>query len=728
MSAADLTLLRNIGISAHIDSGKTTLTERILYYTGRIHAIHEVRGKDGVGAKMDSMDLEREKGITIQSAATYTSWNCPQITDWQKNDNNSWSPKGEIPAPTEYNINIIDTPGHVDFTIEVERALRVLDGAILVLCSVAGVQSQSITVDRQMRRYEVPCIAFVNKCDRAGANPVRVANQLRDQLNHNARLIQYPIGLEDKHAGVVDLITMRSYYFEGPSGEDVVIKNEIPEDIADAVREHRDLLLETLADFDDNIAMMFLEGQGDDISPDMIYPVIRKAAKARKFTPVCLGSAYKNRAVQTLLDNVTRFLPHPLEMDYKALDQENKEEVVHLDPSPDKPLVMLAFKLEDGRYGQLTYCRIYQGKVSKGDTILNCVNGKKNKVGRLVRMHSNEMHDIDVSNAGDIVALFGIDCASGDTFTDGTITYTMTSMYVPAAVIELAVEPKKRQDSANFSKALNRFSREDPTFRVWRDAESNQTIIAGMGELHLDIYIERIRREYSTEVIVGAPQVAYRETITKHVEYNYTHKKQTGGSGQYARVAGYIEPTGTEENYEFLNEVVGGSIPREYHSSCDKGFQDAIEKGTLIGFPIVNVRACINDGAAHAVDSSDMAFRIAARSAFREVYYKAEPVVLEPIMKVAVETPEEFAGTVLGTLNKRRGMIVGSSTQMGQAFIEADVPLSEMFGYSNDLRSSTQGKAEYSMEFRRYSPVPRGIQEELVKKYQEKRAKEAADR
>ena len=351
MSAADLTLLRNIGISAHIDSGKTTLTERILYYTGRIHAIHEVRGKDGVGAKMDSMDLEREKGITIQSAATYTSWNCPQITDWQKNDNNSWSPKGEIPAPTEYNINIIDTPGHVDFTIEVERALRVLDGAILVLCSVAGVQSQSITVDRQMRRYEVPCIAFVNKCDRAGANPVRVANQLRDQLNHNARLIQYPIGLEDKHAGVVDLITMRSYYFEGPSGEDVVIKNEIPEDIADAVREHRDLLLETLADFDDNIAMMFLEGQGDDISPDMIYPVIRKAAKARKFTPVCLGSAYKNRAVQTLLDNVTRFLPHPLEMDYKALDQENKEEVVHLDPSPDKPLVMLAFKLEDGRYG-----------------------------------------------------------------------------------------------------------------------------------------------------------------------------------------------------------------------------------------------------------------------------------------------------------------------------------------------------------------------------------------
>jgi elongation factor G len=727
-ASSDLTLLRNIGISAHIDSGKTTLTERILFYTGRIHAIHEVRGKDGVGAKMDSMDLEREKGITIQSAATYTSWNCSQINDWQPSPNGGWIPQGEVPAPTEYNINIIDTPGHVDFTIEVERALRVLDGAILVLCSVAGVQSQSITVDRQMRRYEVPCIAFVNKCDRAGANPMRVCNQLRDQLNHNARLIQYPIGLEDKHVGVVDLITLQSIYFEGPNGEEIIVKDEIPADIRDEVMSYRDMMLETLADFDDTVAMMFLDGQSADITPAMLYPVIRQAAKERKFTPVCLGSAYKNRAVQPLLDNVTRFLPHPLEMEYKALDQDNGEQVVKLIPSPEKPLVMLAFKLEDGRYGQLTYCRIYQGRVAKGDTILNSVNGKKHKVGRLARMHSNEMHEIESADAGDIIALFGIECASGDTFTDSSITYTMTSMHVPAAVIELAVEPKKRADSANFSKALNRFSREDPTFRVWRDPESNQTIIAGMGELHLDIYIERIRREYNTEVVVGAPQVAYRETITKRADFNYTHKKQTGGSGQYARVAGYFEPTGNDENYEFLNDVVGGVIPKEYQSSCDKGFQDAIEKGTLIGFPIVNVRACINDGAAHAVDSSDMAFRIAARSAFRESYSKADPVVLEPIMKVAVETPEEFAGSVLGSLNKRRGVIVGSSSAMGQAMVEADVPLAEMFGYSNDLRSSTQGKAEFSMEFRRYSPVPRLVQEDLVKKYQEKRAKEAADR
>jgi len=692
----DLSLLRNIGISAHIDSGKTTLTERILFYTGRIHAIHEVRGKDGVGAKMDSMDLEREKGITIQSAATFCSWG-------------------------ENSINIIDTPGHVDFTIEVERALRVLDGAILVLCSVAGVQSQSITVDRQMRRYNVPCIAFVNKIDRAGANPLGVCAQLRDKLNHNAVMIQHPIGLEDKLEGVINLITREAYYFDGESGE-TVRTAPIPEALKETVEQQRAILVEALSDFDDEIAMLFLEGE--DVPAEQIIPVLRAATIARKITPVCCGSAYKNKGVQPLLDNVISLLPSPAELTYAALDQDNDEAPVTLVPDPEKPLVMLAFKLEDGRYGQLTYCRVYQGRLSKGSTIFNAATTKKHKVGRLVQMHSNEMNDIELAESGDIVALFGIDCASGDTFTDGSINVTMTSMHVPDSVITLAIEPKKKEGLTNFSKAINRFTKEDPTFRVWRDEESGQTIVGGMGELHLEVYIERIRREYGVEVEVGAPQVAYREAITQHAEFSYTHKKQTGGSGQFARIAGYIEPTTDGENYIFENKIVGGSVPKEFQPSCDKGFQEAMTKGTLIGFPVVNVKACINDGQHHPVDSSDMAFRIASRSAFREAYNKAAPVILEPVMKVEVETPEEFAGTVLGTLNKRRGMIIGSQSQMGIAVIEAEVPLSEMFGYSNDLRSSTQGKAEFSMEFAKYSPVPRGVQDDLIREYEEKRKAE----
>jgi elongation factor G len=694
----DLNFLRNIGISAHIDSGKTTLTERILYYTGKIHAIHEVRGKDGVGAKMDSMDLEREKGITIQSAATYCNWG-------------------------DYAINIIDTPGHVDFTIEVERSLRVLDGAILVLCSVAGVQSQSITVDRQMKRYNVPCIAFVNKCDRSGANPLGVCAQLREKLGHNSFMIQHPIGLEDKHNGMVCLLEMKAYYFDGDNGEDIRI-TDIPADLVEICQEQRNKMIEGLADFNDEIAMLYLEGE--EVPTELLWTTLREATISRKFTPVCLGSAYKNKGVQVLLDNVTKLLPSPLVMNYEALDQSNDEAVIHLEPVPNKPLVMLAFKLEDGRYGQLTYIRIYQGKVGKGDSIVNISTGKKFKVGRLVRMHSNEMHDIDEALAGDICALFGIDCASGDTFTDGTLNASMTSMFVPDPVITLAVEPKKKEGAANFSKAINRFTKEDPTFRVHRDEESGQTIIGGMGELHLEVYIERIRREYGVEVEVGQPQVAYRETIGCRAEFSYTHKKQTGGSGQFARVVGFIEPS-EGENYEFVNQIVGGAIPKEFHGSCDKGFQDATERGTLIGFPIVNIRAGITDGLHHPVDSSDMAFRIAARSAFREAYNRASPTVLEPIMKVVVETPQEFSGTVLGTLNKRRGMIISNENQVTSAIIEAEVPLAEMFGYSNDLRSSTQGKAEYSMEFKKYATVPRNVQETLVKEYEAKRKAEQED-
>lgn len=694
---SDLSQLRNIGISAHIDAGKTTLSERILFYTGRIHKVSEVRGKDGAGATMDHMELEKEKGITIQSAATHVNW------------------KG-MP------INVIDTPGHVDFTVEVERALRVLDGAILVLDSVAGVQSQTLTVDRQMRRYNVPRVAFVNKCDRVGADPLRVCNDIREKLHLNSVMVELPIGLEDKLEGVVDLIRNRAVYFDGDSGQDVRYE-EIPDELKDQAEEYRNNLIEALGDLDDDIAMAFLEGE--EISEEEIIRVLRREVIACNIVPVHLGSAYKNKGVQVLLDNVVALMPSPLDIENEALDIDKDEEPVVLDSEDtSKPLVMLAFKLEDGRYGQLTYCRIYQGKLNKGDTIVNSSTNKKVKAGRLVRMHSNSMEDIESAEAGDIVALFGVDCASGDTFTDGTVNYSMSSIFVPEPVITFAIEPKKKDGLQNFSKALSRFNREDPTFRVSRDEESGQTIIGGMGELHLEVYIERIRREYGVEVIVGAPQVAYRESITQRAEFDYTHRRQTGGSGQYARLAGYFEPC--EEHYEFVNEIVGGAIPKEFQPACDKGFQDSMEKGSLIGFPITGIRACINDGQSHAVDSSDMAFRIAARAAFRETYQSAKPVILEPVMRVEVETPEEFQGNVIGGLNKRRGIIVQSDTRYGSTNILADVPLSEMFGYSNDLRSSTQGKAEFSMEFAKYQQVPANVQKELVEEYEEKRAAENA--
>ena len=693
---ADLSKVRNIGISAHIDSGKTTLSERILFYTGKIHAIHEVRGKDGVGAKMDSMDLEREKGITIQSAATYCTWG-------------------------DFNINLIDTPGHVDFTVEVERALRVLDGAVLVLCSVAGVQSQSITVDRQMRRYNVPRVAFINKCDRSGANPDRVASQLQEKLAHTPAFVTYPIGLEDKLEGVIDLVHMQAQYFDGEGGSDVR-KEAIPANLMEKAQELRHRLIETAADFDDELMEKFL---GDEpVSAEILIRAIRKGTLTMKMTPVFCGSAYKNKGVQTLLDGVGLFLPAPTDITNEALDQDNNEQKVVLDSEGDKPLVMLAFKLEDGRYGQLTYMRIYQGTIKKGDSIINIANGKKVKVPRLVRMHSNDMHEIDESSAGDIVAMFGVDCASGDTFTDGNVRYTMTSMFVPEPVIELAVAPKDKAGQVNFSKALNRFTKEDPTFRVMRDEESGETIIKGMGELHLDIYIERIKREYNTEVTVGRPKVAFRETITQRSEFNYTHKKQTGGSGQFGRVGGYIEPLPADaiENYEFVDDIVGGVIPREYIPACDKGFRESVQEGSLIGQPVVRVRVTINDGATHPVDSSEMAFKTAAIMAFREAYSAAKPTILEPIMKLEVSVPEEFQGTVIGQINQRRGVIMGTDSDAGYVTVDSEVPLSEMFGYSTDLRSVTQGKGEFSMEFKKYQPVPRNIQEEMVKEHQKKRA------
>ena len=697
--ATELSKMRNIGISAHIDSGKTTLSERILYYCNRIHAIHEVHGKDGVGATMDSMELERERGITIASAATSVNW------------------KG-------YEINVIDTPGHVDFTIEVERSLRVLDGAILVLCSVGGVQSQSITVDRQMDRYKVPRIAFINKCDRTGANPYRVVSQMREKLHLNAVLVELPIGLEDRLEGVVDLINMKAIYFDEPNGTNLRIE-DVPESMLEEAQQKREELIESASDFDDELMNMILEGE--EPSVEMIEAAIRRGTLSLKMCPVFVGSAHKNKGIQPLLDGVTKYLPEPRDVENRALDLDNNEQEVILEADDKKTPVVLAFKLEDGRYGQLTYIRVYQGKLRKGDELINTRTGKRFRIGRLIKMHASEMEDISECGAGEIAALFGIDCASGDTFCGAGLKYAMTSMFVPNPVISLAIHPKDKKSQDNMSKAINRFMKEDPTFQCYVDPESNQTIIKGMGELHLDVYVERMRREYNCEVTVGAPEVAYREAISQRAEFNYTHKKQTGGSGQFARVAGYIEPilrdpSSDEEpkDFEFINEVKGGAIPTEYIPSCEKGFQAAMKKGPQLEFPIVGVRVCINDGAWHPVDSSDMAFQTAAIGAFKEAFAKAKPTILEPIMKVEIEGPSEFQGAIFGTVNQRRGMIVSSTEDNNVCTVDAEVPLAEMFGYSTVLRSMTQGKAEYTMEVCRYAKVPQSVGEELKKKKEEK--------
>ena len=699
--ASDLSKLRNIGISAHIDSGKTTLSERILFYCNKIHQIHEVHGKDGVGAVMDSMDLERERGITIASAATSVVW------------------KG-------YEINLIDTPGHVDFTVEVERSLRVLDGAILVLCSVGGVQSQSITVDRQMKRYHVPRLAFINKCDRTGANPYRVKDQLIEKLGLNAVLMEIPIGLEDKLEGVVNLVNMKAYYFDGANGEKLR-EEEIPQNLLEEAQAKREELLDAASMFSEELMEAILE---DKVTEQLIEDAVRKGTISLQLVPVFMGSAHKNKGVQILLDGVTKYLPAPTEVTNTAHDLDNDEKEVELPSDPSLPPVVLAFKLEDGQYGQLTYIRVYQGKIKKGDELYNVRSKKRFKVGRLVKMHAAEMEDINEVGCGEIAALFGIDCASGDTFCAPGLNYSLSSMYVPTPVISLAIYPKDKKSADQMAKALNRFTKEDPTFQTYVDPESNQTIIKGMGELHLDVYIERMKREYKCEIETGRPEVAYREAITQRAEFNYTHKKQTGGAGQYARVAGYIEPIEQEmddevKEYEFVDVTKGGVIPKEFVPSCDKGFMNAMKKGPQLEAPIVGVRCVINDGQWHPVDSSDMAFQIAALNGFKEAFEKAKPAILEPIMKVEIETPTEFQGNVFGSVNQRRGMIVSSTEENNTSRVIAEVPLSEMFGYSTVLRSLTQGKAEFTMELSRYAKTPTSVSDELKKAYQEKKAKKA---
>jgi len=655
--------------------------------------MHEVRGKDGKGATMDSMELERERGITIQSASTTVNWQ-------------------------GYQINIIDTPGHVDFTIEVERALRVLDGAVLLLCSVGGVQSQTITVDRQFRRYHVPVIAFINKLDRTGANPIKVINQIKEQLGRNPVPVQLPLGLEEHHQGVIDLINMKALYFEGDFGE-VVREGPIPPELEEAARKAREKMLDAATMFSDELMEAVLEGRE---TPAQIIEALRRGTISRELLPVLMGSAYRNKGVQPLIKAVCQYLPHPGEVINEAFDPDNPERKIRLTSDLHDPTVALAFKLEDTFYGQLTYIRLYQGKIRKGDELLNTRSQSRFRIGRIVRMHADEMEDIDQALAGDIVALFGIDCLSGDTFVSPGLRLALSPIHVPEPVISLAIKPVDNRTSDRVARALQKFAKEDPTFRVYVDPESKETIIQGMGELHLEVYLERMKREFKAPVETGPPQVAYRETITRRASFDYTHKKQTGGAGQYGRVIGYIEPL-KDRSYEFIDQVKGGKIPREFIPSCDKGFRQAMARGILTGFPVTGVKVVLTDGQDHPVDSSDLAFQTAAREAFRQAYLRANPVILEPIMKVSVEGPSEFIGNIFASLNQRRGIII-SSLEDGQfARVDAEVPLSEMFGYSTTLRSLTQGKASFTMEFLKYEPVPAPLSEKIKAELAEKKKK-----
>lgn len=679
--------IRNIGISAHIDSGKTTLSERFLFYSGRIHRMQEVKGGDG-GATMDFMDLERERGITITSATTQIQW------------------KDKI-------INLIDTPGHVDFTVEVERSLRVLDGAIMVLCSVGGVQSQSITVDRQMKRYRVPRIAFINKMDRTGANAAKVINDLKEKLSLNAVPIQIPMGSGESFKGVVDLVTMEAITFEGSNGENVK-RGPIPDDYKEMAEVARHEMLEALSMFNDEMMMLLLENH--PVEESMIKQTIRETTINRDIVPVMMGTAFKNKGIQPLLDAVCDYLPSPLDKTAFARDHDNEGAETPLSCDPDRPLVAMAFKIVDETFGQLSYVRIYQGTITKGQQYRNVRTGKTIRVGRMVRMHANEREEITEAGPGDIIALLAIDCASGDTFCGEGINYSLERIFVADPVISLSIIPASSADQDRMAKALNRFMKEDPTFRVSTDEETGDTLISGMGELHLDIYIERMKREYKAEVTVGAPKVSYREAPTREASFDYRHKKQTGGSGQFAHVVGTLIPIpeGSEEVYEFEDNIYGGAIPKEYIPAVDKGFQMAMQAGPLAGYKIVGCKMCLNDGSYHEVDSSEMAFRICAIEAFKQAFKASKPCLQEPIMKVEIETPLEFQGNIVSDLNSRRGIIHGTENHETFAIIRAEVPLAKMIGYSTNLRSMSKGMATFSMEMSHYARLPQNLADEII--------------
>jgi elongation factor G len=693
----DLTRVRNIGIMAHIDAGKTTTTERILFYTGINYKIGEVH--DG-GATMDWMEQEQERGITITSAAT---------TCWWKN----------------HQINIIDTPGHVDFTVEVERSLRVLDGAVAVFDGVAGVEPQSETVWRQADKYGVPRMCFINKLDRTGASFDFCVKTIRERLGATPLVLQLPIGAEGDFIGVVDLVGMRALVWRGETaiGEDYEVE-DIPADMAEAAAEAREALLETLADADDDIAHLFLEGE--DISVEDLKAGIRRATLAAKLNPVVCGTAFKNKGVQPLLDAVIDFLPSPI--DVGAIKGHNaKDESLEdsREPSESEPFAGLAFKIAtDPHLGKLTFVRVYSGRLEAGTMVLNVTKGRKERIGKVYQMHANKREEIASVGAGQIVAVMGLkDTTTGETLADDKHPIVLESMTFPAPVIQVAIEPKTKSDQEKLGTAIQKLAEEDPTFQVHTDEETGQTIIAGMGELHLDILVDRMKREFKVEANVGKPQVAYRETIKRKVaNHSYTHKKQTGGSGQFAKVLISIEPnidpeTGQGAGYEFENNVSGGRVPREYIPSVDAGAQDAMEFGVLAGYPMVDVKVTLEDGAYHEVDSSELAFKLAGTMAFKEAARKADPALLEPIFAVEVTTPEDYMGDVIGDINSRRGQVQAMDEGYGGAkLIKALVPLSEMFGYVGDLRSKTSGRASYSMQFDSYAEVPKAVAEEIIKK------------
>ena len=688
--------LRNIGISAHIDSGKTTLSERILFYAGRIHRMQEVHDEKG-GATLDFMELERERGITIASAATQVDWD-------------------------DKSVNLIDTPGHVDFTVEVERSLRVLDGAIMILCSVGGVQSQSFTVDQQMKRYHVPRIAFINKMDRTGADPERVRDDLREKLGLNIVPIQINMGEGDDFVGVIDLITMEALTFEGNGGEKVV-RGVIPDEYADAASMAREEMLDSLSMFNDDMMEVLLDEK--EVGQEMICETIREATINRDIVPMMMGSAFKNKGVQPLMDAVCEYLPSPLDRVSFARDHNNEGSEVPLASDPDGPFVGMVFKIADESFGQLSYMRVYQGTLYKGQQYRNARTNRKQRVGRIVRMHANDREDIVDAGPGDIVALVAVDCASGDTFCGAGVNYSLESIFVADPVISLSIKPDSSGDQERMAKALNRFMKEDPTFRVSTDHETGDTVIAGMGELHLDVYTERMRREFKAAVTVGVPNVSYREAPSIEAEFNHKHKKQTGGSGQYAHVVGRLIPfeQDAESTYEFEDNIVGGRIPSEYIPAVNKGFLAATQKGPLGGYEIVGCKMCLDDGSYHAVDSSEMAFRAAGRDAFIAAFRKSKPSLLEPIMGVELELPSEFQGGIVGDLNARRGIIVSVEARGTYTVVNAEVPLSSMFGYATVIRGMTKGMGTFSMEMSRYAKVPVKIAEEILEKRREAQAK-----